>query len=313
MSAIEIEGLRKTYGDTVAVADVSLRVEPGEIFGVLGRNGAGKTTTVETVAGLRRPDAGTVRVFGLDPLRDRRRLRQVLGVQLQESALHSALTVRELMRLHRSFYRAGADPEQLIERVGLTAQRRTRFEKLSGGQQQRLNIALALLGRPRAVVLDELTTGLDPDARRQMWAMVEGLREDGVTVVLVSHHMEEVERLCDRVALLDAGTVAAVDPPAGLVARAGLEQVVRLRAAAPFDHAILTALDEVRSVRASGDQIAVTGAGNLLHAVSAALVRAEVIVLDTQFQRATLEDAFLALTGSALDTADDRAETEESE
>lgn len=301
MPAIEIVNLRKRYGDTVAVADVSLSVEPGEIFGVLGRNGAGKTTTVETVAGLRRPDGGTVRVFGLDPQRDRRRLRQVLGVQLQEAALHSALTVRELMRLHRSFYRDGADPDELIERVGLTGQRRTRFEKLSGGQQQRLNIALALLGRPRAVILDELTTGLDPEARRQMWGAVERLREGGVTVLLVSHHMEEVERLCDRVALLDSGTVAAVDSPAGLVAGAGLEQVVRLRAAEAFDLAILEAVEEARSVRSVGDQVVVTGTGNLLHAVSAALVRAEVVVLDTRFDRASLEDAFLALTGSAFD------------
>ncbi|WP_026932137.1 ABC transporter ATP-binding protein [Glycomyces tenuis] len=301
MPAIEVRGLRKRYGDTLAVDDVSLSVETGEIYGVLGRNGAGKTTTVETIAGLRRPDGGTVRVLGLDPLRDRNRLRQVLGVQLQEAELHSALTVRELMRLYRSFYREGADPEELIERVGLTEQRRTRFEALSGGQAQRLNIALALLGLPRAVILDELTTGLDPDARRQMWAMVEGLRDDGVTVVLVSHHMEEVERLCDRLALLDRGRVVAVDSPAGLVSRAGLEQVVRFRTVEPFDTAVLDRVEEVRSVRVVDGRTVVTGSGNLLHAVSAALVRADVVALDTRFDQATLEDAFLALTGSAFD------------
>jgi ABC-2 type transport system ATP-binding protein len=301
MSAIEVRGLRKRYRDTVAVDDVSLSVEAGEIYGVLGRNGAGKTTTVETIAGLRRPDGGTVRVLGLDPRHDRRRLRQVLGVQLQDAALHHALTVAELMRLHRSFHRDGADPEELIERVGLADRRRTRFQALSGGQAQRLSIALALLGRPRAVILDELTTGLDPEARRQMWTTVEGLRDDGVTVVLVSHHMEEVERLCDRVALLDRGRLVAVDSPRGLVSRAGMEQVVRFRTAQPFDSSVLDGVEGVRSVGASEGRVVVTGSGNLLQAVSTALVRADVTALDTRFEQATLEDAFLALTGGDCD------------
>ncbi|GAA2272400.1 ABC transporter ATP-binding protein [Glycomyces scopariae] len=301
MAAIEVQGLHKRYKATVAVEDVSLTVEDGEIYGVLGRNGAGKSTTVEAVAGLRRPDRGRIRVFGLDPRRDRRRLRQVLGVQLQDAALHSALTVTELVRLYRSFYRDGADPDELIDRVGLAERRRTRFERLSGGEQQRLNIALALAGRPRAVILDELTTGLDPEARRQMWATVEELRDGGVTVVLVSHHMEEVERLCDRVALIERGRVAAVDTPDGLVARAGLEQVVRFRTAAPFDPAVLDRVPEVRSVGTEDGLVTATGGGNLLHAVSTALVRADVTALDTRFERATLEDAFLALTGSPFD------------
>jgi ABC-2 type transport system ATP-binding protein len=301
MPAIEVRGLHKRYGDKVAVEDVSLAVEPGEIYGILGRNGAGKTTTVEAVAGLRRPDRGSLDVLGLDPRRDRARLRQVLGVQLQESALHSALTVLELVRLHRSFHRDGADVDALIEGVGLADRRRTRFENLSGGQQQRLNIALALVGRPRAVILDELTTGLDPEARRHMWAMVERLREDGVTVVLVSHHMEEVERLCDRVALIDRGRVAAVDTSAGLVARAGLGQRVRFRTAEAFDPAVLDRIAEIDAVRADGDRVLVTGSGNLLHAVSTALVEAGVAALETRFEPATLEDAFLTLTGSPFD------------
>lgn len=301
MHAIEVRGLYKRYGDNVAVHDLSLSVGEGEIYGVLGRNGAGKTTTVEAVAGLRRPDRGEVRVLGLEPRRDRRRLRQILGVQLQEGALHAALTVHELVKLHRSFYRDGADAEALIERMGLGEQRRTRFENLSGGQQQRLNIALALVGRPRVVILDELTTGLDPEARRQMWSTVEGLRDDGATVLLVSHHMEEVERLCDRVALIDAGRMTAVDTPAGLIARAGLEQVVRFRTMTGFDAAILDGIEEVQSVRIADDGVVVTGTGNILHAVSAALVKADVVALDTSFERATLEDAFLALTGSPFD------------
>ncbi|MBO0609245.1 ABC transporter ATP-binding protein [Myceligenerans salitolerans] len=301
MGAIEARGLKKRYGDTVAAADVSLDVGSGEIYGVLGRNGAGKTTVVEMIAGLRRPDAGSVRVLGLDPWQDRSRVRQVLGVQLQEAALHGALTVGELVRLHRTFYRDGADPAELIERVGLTGQRGTRFDKLSGGQRQRVSVALALAGRPRAVILDELSTGLDPEARRGMWAMVERLRDDGVTVVLVSHLMEEVERLCDRVALIDAGRVVAVDTPSGLVRRAGLDQVMRFRAAGPFDPAVLERVDVVHSVRTADERVVVTGTGDLLQAVSTALVRADVTVLDTSFQQAGLEDAFLALTGDPFD------------
>jgi ABC-2 type transport system ATP-binding protein len=223
--AILAEHLHKRYRAKVAVDDVSLRVEPGEIFGMLGANGAGKTTTVELIAGLRRPGRGRVSLLGLDPQRDRATVRQVLGVQLQEAYLHGALTVSELIGLYRSFYPDPRPSGELVELVGLEEQRRVRFEKLSGGQQQRLSIALALAGRPRVLILDELTTGLDPRARRQIWATIESLRDDGVTIVLVSHAMEEVERLCDRVALLDAGRVLAVDSPAGLVARAGTQNL----------------------------------------------------------------------------------------
>lgn len=222
--AIVVEGLHKRYGRKIAVGDIGLRVERGEIFGILGANGAGKTTTVETIAGLRRAgrhDRGTVRVLGLDPQRDRAALRQVLGVQLQDARLHDALTVDELIGLYRSFYPHPRPATELVGLVGLEEQRRVRFDKLSGGQQQRLSIALALAGRPRVVILDELTTGLDPKARRQMWATVERLRDEGTTILLVSHAMEEVERLCDRIALLDAGRVLATGTPAALVAEVG--------------------------------------------------------------------------------------------
>ena len=221
--AIQAEGLVKRYGDKVAVDGLSLRVEPGEVLGILGTNGAGKTTTVEMIAGLRRPDRGSVRLLGLDPRRDRARVRQVLGVQLQAAYLHGALTVAELLDLYRSFYPDPRPAAELLDLVGLEEQRRVRFEKLSGGQQQRVSIALALVGRPRVVILDELTTGLDPRARRRMWGTVERLRDEGVTVVLVSHAMEEVERLCDRVALLDGGRLVAVGTPGELTARAGAD------------------------------------------------------------------------------------------
>ena len=220
-TAIEVTGLQKRYGDVLAVAEVSLSIPPGEVFGVLGANGAGKTTTMEIIAGLRAPDRGLVRVLGLDPQRDRAKLRQVLGVQLQEAELHTALTVGELIGLYRSFYPRPRPAAELIKLVGLEEQERTRFERLSGGQQQRLSIALALAGRPRVVILDELSTGLDPRARRQIWRTVEQLRADGVTVLLVSHAMEEIERLCDRIALLDGGRVIALDTPTAIVARSG--------------------------------------------------------------------------------------------
>ena len=214
-----MQSIRKRYKSTVAVDDVSLRVEPGEVLGVLGTNGAGKSTTVEIIAGLRAPDSGTVRVLGMDPSKDRKAIRQVLGVQLQEARLHDALTVSELVEMYRSFYPDPRPAAEVIETVELGGKRDTRFESLSGGQQQRLSIALALIGRPKVVILDELTTGLDPRARRRIWGAIEALTEE--TVILVSHAMDEVERLCDRVVLLDAGRIVAEGTPAEVTARAG--------------------------------------------------------------------------------------------
>ena len=216
MTAIEVEHLSKRYGATVAVDDVSFAVAEGEIFGLLGRNGAGKSTTVDCVAGLRAPDHGRIRVAGLDPLRDRGELRHRLGVQLQESGLPDKLTVAEVMRLYASFYRHPADTDGLLAMLDLTEKRNTRYRRLSGGQKQRLSIALALVGRPRVAILDELTTGLDPVARRDTWAIVTGIRDQGVTILLVTHFMAEAERLCDRVAILDAGRIAAIGTPAAL-------------------------------------------------------------------------------------------------
>lgn len=217
---IEVRQLHKRYGDTVAVDDVSLTVDEGEIFGILGPNGAGKTTTVECVEGLRQPDGGTVRVLGLDPSRDRAEVTQVLGVQLQDARLPERLRVDEALDLYRAFYRDPADPGELLDALGLREVAGRRFGKLSGGQRQRLSIALALVGNPRVAVLDELTTGLDPRARREAWRLIEAVRARGVTIVLVTHFMDEAERLCDRVAVIDAGRVVAVDSPAALAARA---------------------------------------------------------------------------------------------
>lgn len=216
-TALEITSLTKRYGRKIAVDGLSLRVGEGEVFGILGPNGAGKTTTVECAEGLRRPDAGAVRVFGVDPYTDRAEARQLVGVQLQESQLPDRITVAEAVSLYASFYPAPADTGALIERLGLAEKRDARYRKLSGGQKQRLSIALALVGRPRLVVFDELTAGLDPAARRESWRLVEELRDDGVTVLLVTHYADEAERLCDRVALIQAGRLAACGRPQELI------------------------------------------------------------------------------------------------
>lgn len=217
MAVIELRNLRKHYGGRAVVDGIDLDVEQGEILGVLGRNGAGKTTTVECAIGLRRPDAGTVRVLGVDPRKERARVQQVVGVQLQHGHLHMSLTVGELVRMYRSFYHQGYDPDEIVARLGLEEVRDTRSQHLSGGQLQRLGVALALVGRPRIAVLDELTTGLDTAARRATWAMLEDLRADGMTIVLVTHFLEEAERLADRIAVIDAGRVVALDSPRALV------------------------------------------------------------------------------------------------
>jgi ABC-2 type transport system ATP-binding protein len=297
MSVIEVEGLRKRYGEKVAVDGVSFAVEAGEIFGIVGPNGAGKTTTVECVEGLRTPDSGTISVLGLEPPRDSAELRRRLGAQLQESALPDRMQVGEALDLFASFYSRPADIGRLVADLGLAELRRARFGGLSGGQKQRLSIALALVGSPEIAVLDELTTGLDPNARRDTWELIEGVRDRGVTVVLVTHSMEEAERLCDRIAVIVAGRVVALDTPAGLVARMGREQRVSFRPQSPLDDGLLTALPEVRSVTRRGSQVVVTGTGNLLQAVTSVLARNQIVAGELRVDQASLDDAYVALTG----------------
>ncbi|MEV7044674.1 ABC transporter ATP-binding protein [Amycolatopsis sp. NPDC051061] len=221
MPLIEVTDLRKRYGSRVAVDGVSFTVERGEIFGILGTNGAGKTTTVECLQGLRKADSGEISVLGLDPAADRATLTRRVGVQLQESQLPAKLRVREALELFASFYPDPADVDVLLDRLDLRDHSRSYFGKLSGGQKQRVSIALALVGNPELAILDELTTGLDPHARRETWRLVEGVRATGVTVLLVSHFMDEAERLCDRVAIFDAGRVVATGTPTELRAAAG--------------------------------------------------------------------------------------------
>jgi ABC-2 type transport system ATP-binding protein len=298
---IAVSDLRKRYGGRIAVDGVSFAVEEGEIFGILGPNGAGKTTTVECVAGLRAPDSGDVKVLGLDPQRDGTELRRRLGMQLQESHLPDKLKVGEALRLYASFYPEPADWRRLLAELGLSDQEDVRFGKLSGGQKQRVSIALALVGNPVVAVLDELTTGLDPQARRDTWDLIEQIRARGVTIVLVTHFMDEAERLCDRVALIDAGRVVAVDTPAGLVSTVDAEQRMRFRPSRPFDDALLTDLPEVTGLTRAGGQVVVTGTGDLVHAVTSVLARNQIIAAELRVEQASLDDAFVALTGRRLD------------
>jgi ABC-2 type transport system ATP-binding protein len=221
MTVIDVSHLRKSYGDRRVLDDVTFSVGAGEIFGIVGPNGAGKTTTVESIAGIRSPDGGTIRVLGLDPRRDRDALRLRLGVQLQSGDLPDKMRVGEALSLYASFYPDPADPAALLADFGLDGHRTTAYNKLSGGLKQRVSIALALIGNPEVAILDELTTGLDPHARRETWRMVTRIRERGVTVLLVTHYMDEAERLCDRIAVIDDGRVAALDTPAGLRALGG--------------------------------------------------------------------------------------------
>ncbi|ALG12064.1 ABC transporter ATP-binding protein [Kibdelosporangium phytohabitans] len=302
MAIIEVNNLVKRYGDFTAVNGVSFAVEQGEIFGILGPNGAGKTTTVECVEGLRGRDGGSVEVCGLDPHRDTAELRQLLGVQLQKSELPDKLKVGEAMQLYSSFYRDPADWRELIGTLNLTGKLDSPFRSLSGGQKQRLSIALALVGNPEVAVLDELTTGLDPQARRDAWDLIERIRDRGVTILMVTHFMAEAERLCDRLAVIDSGRLVALDTPAGLVSRVDDQQRIRFRPSAPIDHAVLRALPEVGSVEQAGSQLVVTGTGNLLLAVTTVLARNQVVAGDLRVEQTTLDDAFVALTGRRTET-----------
>lgn len=305
--ALVVEHLRKTYPGTVAVDDVTFTVEAGEIFGILGPNGAGKTTTVECVIGLRTPDSGTIRVMAFDPRVDRAQVHAIVGAQLQASALQPQLKVAEILGLYRSFYRDPADVGELLDALGLREKRSAYYRALSGGQKQRLSLALALVGRPKIAVLDEMTTGLDPQARRDTWALIEGVRDRGVTVVLVTHYMDEAERLCDRVALVDEGRIVALDTPTALAEQAGGGKQVRFVPSGPFDDHLLTELPEVISLERQGHHVLVNGAGDLVNTTILTLAGAGVAANEVEVQSATLEDAFVRLTGRHLHEGDEVA------
>jgi ABC-2 type transport system ATP-binding protein len=299
-SAVQIEGLRKTYGSVVAVDNLSLEVREGEIFGVVGPNGAGKTTTIECIEGMRLADHGQIEVLGLDPVRDERKLRQRIGVQLQQSALPARIKVWEALDLFASFFDRSIDGRSLLDRLGLADKRSTAFAKLSGGQKQRLFIGLSLLNNPELVFLDELTTGLDPQARRSMWELVREIRGQGRTVVLTTHFMEEAERLCDRVAIMDHGRIVALDSPANLIRSHGAENRITFAADGACESK-LQALAGVTRVDRDGGRVIVQGRGDgLIGEVVNTLSANEFAFRDLRTEQATLEDVFLALTGKEI-------------
>jgi ABC-2 type transport system ATP-binding protein len=301
---ITVEHLVKRYGATAAVDDVSFSIRKGEIFGIIGPNGAGKTTTVECISGLRVPDSGQILVNGLSPQKDRERIREFVGVQLQDCALPPRIKVGEAVGMFASFYRDPLNAGDLLESLGIRDLQEKEFRTLSGGQKQRVSIALALVGNPTVAILDELTTGLDPEARRETWEVIEHIRDRGVTVILVTHFMDEAERLCDRLALIDHGSVRALETPEAIAARAGGFRV-RFVPSGPVDDATLRAIPGVESIERKDRYITVTGTGDLATLVLDALSRAGVRISELEARGGNLDDAFVALTRGTGSTGRD--------
>ena len=293
--AVSVQHLGKRYGRKVAVDDVSFAIQEREIFGIIGPNGAGKTTTVECISGLRAPDSGSISVGGLSPQKDRDKIREFVGVQLQQSALPPRLRVGEAVRLFASFYSNPHDPHDLMESLGIDDVANSAFKNLSGGQKQRLSIALALVGNPRIAILDELTTGLDPEARRETWALIEDMRHRGVTVILVTHFMDEAERLCDRLALINQGAVRALDTPEAIAALAGGSRV-RFVPSQPVSDETLRGVPGVKDIERKEKYITVTGTGDLAGPLISVLSAAGVRLSDIEARNGNLEDAFIMLT-----------------
>ena len=301
-SVIQVSGIRKTYGSTVAVDDVSFEVNDGEIFGLIGPNGAGKTTTMECIEGLRTPDRGAISVQGLDPFNDVYKLQERIGVQLQQAQLQKRIKVWEAVDLWASLYRKTAlDGTRLLEQLGLADKRNAWFMTLSGGQKQRLFIALALINDPEVVFLDELTTGLDPQSRRAIWELVRGIRERGKTVFLTTHLMEEAERLCDRVAIIEHGRIIDMDTPANLVKRHCPERTVILATNDPTAAEQFRAIPRAETVTRGDSQFTIRGRGDdlvteVIHCLSENRIR----VTDFRTILPNLEDVFLKLTGHSI-------------
>ena len=302
--AIEVDDISKEYAGQRALDGVSFTVDAGEIFGIVGPNGAGKTTLVESIGGLREPDHGSITVLGLDPISDRSELTQRVGIQLQESTLQKRARVGEILQTFSTFYEKPVDWKELASRFGLSDKLGASYASLSGGMKQRLSIALALIGSPQLVILDELTTGLDPQARRSTWDGVEKIRDTGVTVILVTHFMDEVERLCDRVMVLDRGLIAAIDTPQGLSRHAGSQQVMTFRPSEAISVEELLSLPGVDGAESHGGKVEISGGGNMVLNVLTTLDAEGVTPDRLRVDHASLEDAYLALTGESSRSAD---------
>jgi ABC-2 type transport system ATP-binding protein len=302
-TVIEVQSLRKTYGTTIAVDELSFEVEEGEIYGMVGPNGAGKTTTIECLEGLRKPDRGMIRVLGVDPQAESLLLRTRTGMQLQQSNLPERMKVWEALDLYASFYPHAMDWQELIQQLGLEEKRNTPFSKLSGGQKQRLFIALALLPDPELVFLDELTTGLDPQARHAIWDLLRLIRSKGKTILLTTHFMEEAERLCDRVAILDHGRIVALDTPANLIRSLEAEERVVFCIDGILPAMFEESLQGAGKVDVQGVRVVVHGGSNkvpLVGEVVGQLTRLGVRFRDLRTEQPTLENVFLKLTGREM-------------
>src|SRR6202795_890057 len=299
---IQVSRVRKTYGSTVAVDEISFEVNDGEIFGLIGPNGAGKTTTMECIEGLRTPDQGVISVLGLDPFNDVYKLQERIGVQLQQAQLQKRIKVWEAVDLWASLYQKKAtEAERLLESLGLTDKRDAWFMNLSGGQKQRLFIALALINDPEVVFLDELNTGLDPQSRRAIWELVRGIRERGKTVFLTTHLMEEAERLCDRVAIIEYGRIIDIDRPDKLVDRHCPERTVVLVTEDPNADARFRSIPRVESVTRSDSRFTISGRGDdMVTSVIHCLSENRIPVTDFRTILPNLEDVFLKLTGHSI-------------
>ena len=301
-AALHVRNLRKAYQDVLAVDGLDLEVRVGECFGLLGPNGAGKTTTMEICEGRTAADSGELDMLGMRWETDANDLRQRLGVQLQDTQLAEKLTVLETVRLFRSFYRAGPTPAEVIALVQLEEKGNSRFGNLSGGQKQRLAMACALVGNPDFLFLDEPTTGLDPQARRQLWDLIERFKASGRTILLTTHYMDEAERLCDRIAIMDHGKVIALGTPRELIASIGVEHVVEFSTAKPPDLAALRRIEGVRDIRREngGVEMLVTELHRAVPALLDELDRQGAPLTELRTHSASLEDVFVTLTGRHL-------------
>jgi ABC-2 type transport system ATP-binding protein len=298
---IQVLGIRKTYGATVAVSDVSFEVNEGEIFGLIGPNGAGKTTTMECVEGVRRPDRGAISILGLDPFRDVYQLQNRIGVQLQQAQLQKRIKVWEAVDLWASLYTKAVDGGRLLEQLGLASKRSAWFMTLSGGQKQRLFIALALINDPEVVFLDELTTGLDPQSRRAIWELVRGIRDRGKTVFMTTHLMEEAERLCDRVAIIEHGSIIDIGSPEELVRRHCPTRTVLLATDSALAEEALRTIPSVEIVTRRDSRFTIQGQGDdFVTEVIQCLSENRIRVTDFRTVLPSLEDVFLKLTGHSI-------------
>jgi ABC-2 type transport system ATP-binding protein len=298
---IRVENLQKSYGNLQAVRNVSFEVQANEIFGMVGPNGAGKTTTIEIIEGLRQADSGSIKVLGMDPTLSRKQLTERIGIQLQSASLPPRLRVAEACELFGALYLHRANFHELLERMGLSEKRNTPIGKLSGGQKQRLFIALALLNQPELVFFDELTTGLDPQARRSMWELVQQIRQEGSTVFLTTHFMEEAERLCDRVLILDQGTTVALDTPEALVASLGVEKRIVFSLAEGQQLPSLENRLSVNRVEQIGQRVIIYGMGNRFTSSVVSLLEDENLdILDLRTEQPNLDDVFISLTGREM-------------